>query len=174
MIYMVEMNLIDLSDRPDWDNWYLAHTKMLLSFPGFHATQRFECIHEATVPFVALHHVDGIDFFDSHSYKNKAGPSGTGIWRNKMNNWSRNLFDGLETTPNVKDNEMLVLIEDEAALELDQQLNVYWLTSIGLDMNVERRGLAVTSLSKSSAISTDIPGVRVLKPIFNRLTKDYL
>ena len=69
MIYMVEMNLIDLSDRPDWDNWYLAHTKMLLSFPGFHATQRFECIHEAKVPFVALHHVDGIDFFDSHSYK---------------------------------------------------------------------------------------------------------
>jgi hypothetical protein len=84
------------------------------------------------------------------------------------------LFDGLETTPNVKDNEMLVLIEEKAALELDQQLNIYWLTSIGLDMNVERRGLAVTSLSKSPAISTDTSGVRVLKPIFNRLTKDDL
>ena len=89
---MVEMNLIDLSGRPAWDKWYLDHTKMLLSFPGFHATQRFECIHEAKAPFVALHHVEGIDFFDSHSYKNKAGPSGTGVWRNRMNNWNRNLF----------------------------------------------------------------------------------
>ena len=62
MIYMVEMNLIDLSRRPAWDKWYLDHTKMLLSFPGFHATQRFECIHEAKAPFVALHHVEGIAF----------------------------------------------------------------------------------------------------------------
>ncbi|MFL2916926.1 MAG: hypothetical protein ACJZ2I_01670 [Thalassobaculaceae bacterium] len=174
MIYMVEMNLIDLSGRPDWDNWYLEHTKMLLTFPGFHATQRFECIHETQAPFVALHHVDGIDFFNSYSYKNKAGPSGTGVWRNKMNNWNRNLFDGLETTPNVKEKELLVLIEDEVTVRLDEKLEVHWLTSVGLDMNVKRRGLAVTSLSKSSQISTDTPGVRVLRPIFNRLTKDDL
>ena len=174
MIYMVEMNLIDLSRRPAWDKWYLDHTKMLLSFPGFHATQRFECIHEARAPFVALHHVEGIDFFDSHSYKNKAGPSGTGVWRNRMNNWNRNLFEGLETNPDVKDNQFLILIENEATPKLDQQLNVHWLTSVGLDMNVKRRGLAVTSLSQSSEISTDNVGVRVLKPMFNRLTKDDL
>ena len=30
MIYMVEMNLIDLSRRPAWDKWYLDHTKMLV------------------------------------------------------------------------------------------------------------------------------------------------
>lgn len=174
MIYMVEMNLIDLSGRSEWDSWYLEHTKMLLSFPGFHATQRFECIHEAKAPFVALHHVDGMDFFNSHSYKNKAGPSGTGVWQNKMNNWNRNLFDGLETTPNVKGKELLIIIEDEAKVRLDEKLEVHWLTSVGLDMNVKRRGLAVTSLSKSSEISTNTPGVRVLKPIFNRLTKDDL
>ena len=44
MIYMVEMNLIDRDKRKEWDNWYDEHTKMLLTFPGFHATQRFECI----------------------------------------------------------------------------------------------------------------------------------
>ena len=174
MICMVEMNLIDLSGRWEWDSWYLEHTKMLLSFPGFHATQRFECIHEAKAPFVALHHVDGMNFFNSHSYKNKAGPSGTGVWQNKMNNWNRNLFDGLETTPNVKEKELLIIIEDEAKVRLDEKLEVHWLTSVGLDMNVKCRGLAVTSLSKSSEISTNTPGVRVLKPIFNRLTKDDL
>ena len=41
-------------------------------------------------------------------------------------------------------------------------------------MNAKRRGLAVTSLSQSSEISTDNVGVRVLKPMFNRLTKDDL
>ena len=91
-----------------------------------------------------------------------------------MNNWNRNLFEGLETTPDVKDNQLLILIENEAKLKLDQQLNVHWLTSVGLDMNVKRRGLAVISLSQSSEISTDNVGVRVLKPMFNRLTKDDL
>ena len=91
-----------------------------------------------------------------------------------MNNWNRNLFDGLETTPNVKGKELLIIIEDEAKVRLDEKLEVHWLTSVGLDMNVKCRGLAVTSLSKSSEISTNTPGVRVLKPIFNRLTKDDL
>ena len=62
MIYMVEMNLIDKDSRKDWDNWYEAHTNMLLTFPGFHATQRFECMTDAKAPFVALHHVDGHGF----------------------------------------------------------------------------------------------------------------
>ena len=80
---------------------------MLLTFPGFHATQRFECMTDAKAPFVALHHVDGPEFFKSDAYTNKAGPGGTGEWRTKMNNWSRNLFQGLETTPNISFNEYL-------------------------------------------------------------------
>ena len=101
MIYMVEMDLIDRARRADWDKWYMEHTKMLLTFPGFHATQRFECIHQVKAPFVALHHVDGSEFFESPIYRSNAGPAGTGEWRRKMNNWSRNLFAGLETTPNI-------------------------------------------------------------------------
>ena len=65
MIYMVEMDLVDRARRDDWDKWYMEHTKMLLTFPGFHATQRFECIHKAKAPLVALHHVDGLEFFES-------------------------------------------------------------------------------------------------------------
>ena len=44
MIYMVEMALIDLSQRVEWDAWYLSHMKMLISIPGIQATQRFECL----------------------------------------------------------------------------------------------------------------------------------
>ena len=112
MIYMVEMNLIDKDRRKEWNNWYEEHTNMLLTFPGFHATQRFECMTDAKAPFVALHHVDGPEFFKSDAYTNKAGPRGTGEWRTKMNNWSRNLFQGLETTPNISFNEYLIIIEE--------------------------------------------------------------
>lgn len=170
MIYMVEMNLIDLSRRLEWDQWYFDHIKMLLSFPGFHATQRFECINDASAPFVALHHVDGPGFFKSHAYRNNAGPAGTGEWRNQMNNWNRNLFDGLETTPDIKKDQMLVLIEEGG--ELNSGLDFNWLRSVGLDMNVKCRGLAVTNPFQSIEGLIDIPGVRALNPLFNRLTKN--
>ena len=38
---------------------------------------------DAKAPFVALHHVDGPEFFKSDAYTNKAGPRGTGEWRTK-------------------------------------------------------------------------------------------
>ena len=53
---------------------------MLLSFPGFHATRRFESINGNIAPFVALHRVDGLDFFISQIYKSNADPTGTGEW----------------------------------------------------------------------------------------------
>ena len=54
MIYMVEMNLIDKDRRKDWDNWYEAHTNMLLTFPGFHATQRFRVHDRCKSTFCSL------------------------------------------------------------------------------------------------------------------------
>ena len=53
---------------------------MLLSFPGFHVTQSFECIDRKIARFVALHRLDGLDFFISQSYKKNAGPTRTGEW----------------------------------------------------------------------------------------------
>ena len=47
MIYMVEMALLDTARRAEWDAWYVAHQHRLLSIPGIHASQRFECIHAA-------------------------------------------------------------------------------------------------------------------------------
>ena len=72
MIYMVEMNLIDKDRRKDWDNWYEAHTNMLLTFPGFHATQRFECMTDAKAPQPYTMLTDRV--FKSDAYTNKAGP----------------------------------------------------------------------------------------------------
>ncbi len=75
MIYMVEMALLDTARRAEWDAWYVAHQHHLLSIPGIHASQRFECIHAAASPFVALHEVDGPEVFTSDAYRASAGPS---------------------------------------------------------------------------------------------------
>ena len=92
MIYMVEMALIDLTRRSEWDDWYLGHMKTLISIPGIQATQRFEALAPHASPFVALHQVTGPEVFTSDAYRAKAGPEGTGEWRERMNNWHRNVL----------------------------------------------------------------------------------
>jgi hypothetical protein len=171
MIYMVEMDLIDRDRRVAWDAWYLAHTKMLLTMPGFHATQRFECLHEAPAPFVAIHHVDGPDFFESDPYRNQAGPAGTGEWRTRHVNWSRNLFNGIDATPTVPLEGGLLVVEEGGEVGVPDGLSVTWLNSIGLDKDVARRGFAVADDIELARLAVGEPGIRVLKPLIPRLTK---
>ena len=167
MIYMVEMNLTDLARRSDWDQWYVSHMKMLITIPGIHATQRFECVHKHEAPFVALHEVDGPHVFESTAYREKAGPAGTGEWRKKMNNWSRNVFDGVLKTPEVPLDAHLLLIEEGALAP--KGISVTWLDSVGLDKSVERRAIGVIhSAIKASHISIT-QGIRLLKPLTPRL-----
>src|SRR5512145_3244332 len=92
MIYMVEMALLETAQRAEWDAWYVAHQRRLLSIPGFRASQRFEAIHTAKSPFVALHEVDSPDIFTGPRYRVNGGPSNTGEWQAKMGHWHRNLF----------------------------------------------------------------------------------
>ena len=49
--------------------------------------------------------------FTSVTYRAKAGPGGTGEWRERMNNWHRNLLAGLDATPDVPMEGALVIVE---------------------------------------------------------------
>ena len=73
MIYMVEMALLDTARRAEWDAWYVTHQHLLLAIPGFRASQRFESIHAAESPFVALHEVDGPEIFTGPRYRASGG-----------------------------------------------------------------------------------------------------
>ena len=167
MIYMVEMALLDTARRAEWDAWYVAHQHRLLSIPGFRASQRFEAIHAAESPFVALHEVDSPEIFTSPTYRSKAGPSNTGEWQTKMGNWHRNLFD-LDHTPDVPMEARLVAVEADGASALADGVSVKWMDAVGLDRSVQRRGLAVMPPSNADRL-VGTPGIRVLKPIGPRL-----
>ncbi len=167
MIYMVEMALLDVARRAEWDAWYVAHQHRLLGIPGFRASQRFEAIHAATSPFVALHEVDSPEIFDSPAYRAKAGPGNTGEWQTKMGNWHRNLFR-MDHTPDVAMHARLVVAEDDGGSAPPDSVPVTWMEAVGLDRSVRRRGLAVMEPALADRL-VGTPGIRVLRPIGPRL-----
>lgn len=164
---MVEMALLDTGRRAEWDAWYVAHQHRLLSIPGFRASQRFEAIHTADAPFVALHEVDSPEIFASAAYRAKAGPGNTGEWQAKMGNWHRNLFAGADHTPDVPMDARLVVVE-EGGGPLPDHAPVTWMEAAGLDESVRRRGLAVMPPATADRL-VGAPGIRVLKPLGSRL-----
>jgi hypothetical protein len=167
MIYMVEMALLDTARRAEWDAWYVAHQHRLLTIPGFRASQRFEAIHPAESPFVALHEVDSADIFTSPTYRAQAGPTNTGEWQKKMGNWHRNLF-ALDHTPDVPMASRLVVVDAAGSSALPDGVPVQWMDAVGLDRSVPRRGLAVMPPATADRL-VGTPGIRVLKPIGPRL-----
>ena len=171
MIYMVEMALLETARRAEWDAWYVAHQHRLLSIPGFRASQRFETIHAAESPFVALHEVDSADIFGGPIYRAQAGPSNTGEWQAKMGNWHRILFPE-DHTPEVAMDARLVVVEENAGAPLSQDARVKWMEAVGLDRSVKRRGLAVMPPAPADALA-GTPGIRVLKPIGPRLRNEH-
>ena len=168
MIYMVEMALVATDRRVEWDAWYLSHMHKLLSIPGIRATQRFESLSECASPFVALHQVDSPDVFTSEAYRSKAGPGGTGEWQHLMNNWYRNVFDGVAETPDVPLEGALVVVEDGADAGI---LPLRWMHSVGLDRSSERRGIGVVARLADATPLIEREGVRVCKPLTPRLVE---
>src|SRR5256712_14056828 len=135
------MALFDTARRAEWDPWYVAHQHKLLSIPGFQARQRFEAIHAADSPFVALHEVDSPDIFTGPSYRARAGPSNTGEWQAKMANWHRNVFRGVDHTPDVPVDARLLVVEADGGSAVPDRVPGKGMEAVGLDRRVQRGGI---------------------------------
>src|SRR5437773_10763163 len=73
VIYMVEMDFPHPERLREWHDWYLAHIRVLLTVPGFRASQRFQAIVETAAPYLALHEVSGPEMFASAAYRSRGG-----------------------------------------------------------------------------------------------------
>lgn len=174
MIYMVELEFRNTAREHDWHTWYIAHTtKLVRNVPGFTASQRFRAITPTPSPWLALHEVAGPAVFESATYKANGGPASTGEWRHEHTNWYRNLFGGIDQTPDVGEGEHLLLAEESA--QLPKGLAMTWLPVEGLDRTAKARGFAVVGAGKPKEKLTadlfDIPGLRIFKPITPRVGK---
>ena len=88
-----------------------------------------------------------------------------------MDNWSRNLFEGIETTPNISQEDHLIVIEQGCKLPIIENFEIIWLESVGLDKDVERRGFASSKSKPIIEQIRQVSNVRVLKPLNKRRTE---
>ena len=143
MIYMVEMDFRHSERLQEWHDWYLAHIRILLTVPGFRASQRFEAVGDTPSRYLALHEVASVALFESEAYRSRGGPASTGEWRQLQTNWHRNLLDGLDKTPEVPAGAYLLLLRDARDAKLPPGIAVSWLRGVGLDHTIEECGLVV-------------------------------
>ena len=170
MIYMVEMDM-QLGDRlAEWHEWYLAHIKVLLSVPGFRASQRFQSILPAPAPYLALHQVDSGAIFDSPDYRAQGGPGSTGEWRALHLNWRRNLLDGLAETSEVPANRYLLRLENARDITLPVSADLAWTKGVGLDRDADEFGFAIVdNPTPFLDLARGETRVRVYRPISEKL-----
>ena len=170
MIYMVEMDM-RLGDREaEWHAWYLAHIKVLLSVPGFRASQRFQSVLPAPAPYLALHQVDSGAIFDSPEYRARGGPGSTGEWRALHLNWRRNLLEGLGESPEVAPGKHLLRLENARDVALPAGVAVAWTKVAGLDRDAAAFGLAVVDdPAPLLTVAKADTRVRLYKPISEKI-----
>jgi hypothetical protein len=172
MLYMVEMEFRNPAREADWHVWYLCHVARLIRHvPGFRASQRFRALTPTPSPWLAMHDVASAEVFESAEYRAHGGPASTGEWQAEHSNWYRNLFAGIDATPDVALDAHVLVLEGAAEVPPPHDDAVVRLTSAGLDRTSAGRGIAVVPPGGLTAALFDLPGVRVFKPITPRITE---
>lgn len=170
MIYMVEMDFPHPERLAEWHAWYLAHIRVLLTVPGFRASQRFEAITATPSPYLAVHEVASPALFESPEYRARGGPASTGEWRDLQTNWHRNLLAGLDETPDVPGDRFLAVLREARDAGLPVDAPISWLRGVGLDGTVGECGLAVVDDPAPLAeIARRDARVRVYRPISEKI-----
>jgi hypothetical protein len=170
MIYMVEMDFPHPERLTEWHEWYLAHIRVLLTVPGFRASQRFQAITPTPSPWLALHEVESPALFDSPEYRARGGPASTGEWRHLQTNWHRNLLDGIDATQEVPSDRFLVVLRDARDAGFPVDAPISWLRGVGLDGTVGECGIAIVSdPAPLVEVARHDERVRVYRPISEKI-----
>jgi hypothetical protein len=170
---MVEMDM-RLGDREaEWHAWYLAHIRVLLSVPGFRASQRFQSLLPCPAPYLALHQVDSGAIFESPKYRASGGPGSTGEWRALHLNWRRNLLEGLAETPEIAADKHLLRLENARDAALPAGIPVVWTSVSGLDRDAHEFGFAaIDDPSPFVELAKSDPRARLYRPISEKLWEE--
>jgi hypothetical protein len=113
--------------------------------------------------------------FESAIYKQRGGRASNGAWQKDMINWHRNLYSGLEATPEVADDAFLLFIDEqreiaEREIALPAGVHIHWLTLVGLDRTIPHRGIAVLDDADAMlAAARDDHRVKVFRPITRKI-----
>src|SRR5262245_35666719 len=135
LVYITEMAFANPSRLAEWHEHYRRQIANLQTIPGFLASQRFESLAATPSPYTAVHEIGSAEMFDSSIYRQRGGRASNGAWQADMINWHRNLYDGLDGTPEVADGSYLMFIDErreiaEREIAMPAGVQVHWLTLI--------------------------------------------
>ena len=159
MIFMSQSGLTDTRRAADWDLWYVEHLRIMLSVPGISSAQRFVTDAQDRSPSLAMYSIAGAEVFDDPYYRSVRG---LGEWQPLVDRryYQRNLFSGLERAPAVDRASYLLVADRPAEDGTLADLNLTWLTCIGIDRSTAVRGIGVVATPPAPR-----PGVAVYRPV---------
>jgi hypothetical protein len=165
IIYMVECGFADKDREAAWNAWYSDHQKDFLDVPEFHSAQRFIAVSPSHPKYRAMYTLESEAAFESPVYKGFRGGNFPLEWRNAINDFHRNLFDGNGLAPAVAQGSCLVVVDEpDSARMKDFDLQIW--TAIGLDKSVAQRGIAVVDDARGAALAEErLPRVSVYRPL---------
>lgn len=145
MIYMVDHVFANPQTEPAWHEWYSGYLHKLMSVPGFGSAQRFKAINETPHRFLAMYSVASADVYQSEGYKAiGGGGSQSARFHGDYNLWTRNLFEGANDVPVVKDRQWVYALDsatpDRVVPFGEKPL---WLKSVGLHQTTPYRAVVV-------------------------------
>ena len=174
MIYITEMAFADPSRLAEWHAHYLRNIANLQTVPGFLASQRFESLAD-TPSYAAMHEIASAEVFESAIYRERGGRASNGEWQKDMTNWHRNLYGGLDATPEVADDAYLLFIDEkrdvaEREIAVPPGVRIYWLDLAGLDRTIPHRGIAVLGDAEAMLATAKVDQrVKVFRPITKKI-----
>jgi hypothetical protein len=175
LIYITEMAFADPSRLAEWHAHYLRNIANLQTVPGFLASQRFQSLTDTPSPYSAMHEIASADVFESAVYKQRGGRASNGDWQKDMINWHRNLYSGVDATPDVADGSYLLFIDEtrdvaEREIVLPPGARVHWLDLVGLDRTIPHRGIAVLDDAAAMVATAKVDTrVKIFRPITRKI-----
>jgi hypothetical protein len=163
MIFMSQSGITEAARTPEWDAWYIAHLRLMLTVPGIYSAQRFKTDAAEYPPSLALYSIAGPEVFDDPYYLSVRG---MGEWLPLIDRryYQRNLFSGLDRAPAPKSAEFLLVADRERQDAALADLRLTWLSCVGIDRSTAVRGIAVTGQTPPARY-----GVAIYRPVTNYL-----
>ncbi|MEM9682741.1 MAG: sugar ABC transporter [Pseudomonadota bacterium] len=168
MIYTVECAFTDPAREEEWNAHYSGEKlDNLLRLPGWLTSQRFRALTPIDSPYFAMHSLRDAEVLGPQY--TQVGGGVFGGWEDKITNWHRNLFAGLDVAPDVLPGTFLVALAELAHARQLGDTAVTWLDGCGLDRSIPMLGIAVVDRALGERLAADESDIiRVYEPIMRR------
>jgi hypothetical protein len=169
MIFMSQSGLTDRARESEWDRWYDEHLAIMTTVPGIGSAQRFKCADSSFPPSLAMYSIASPEVFDDPEYLKV---SGMGEWLALVDraNYKRDLFEGAEHAPEVRDGDLLLVADRDKPEPGRAGIEWKWLECVGIDRSTAHRGVAVVPprvadrARRHAGIAVYVPATQCHKP----------